>query len=89
MTAGGFADGRYFATTQVKIQRTSFLSRRIMAEQAVSLNIKIAIAPEIAMEGWFSTELELNSTARQPAAAAPERTPNHIAAIRTIPPPNG
>ena len=70
MTAGGFAGGRYFATTQVKIQRTSFLSPRIMAEQALSLNIKIAIAPEIAMEGRFSTELELNSTARQPAAGS-------------------
>jgi len=70
MTAGGFAGGRYFATTQVKIRRTSFLSPRIMAESALSLNIKIAIAPEIAMEGRFSTELELNSTARQPAAGS-------------------
>jgi hypothetical protein len=56
MTAGGFAGGRYFATTQVKDSAHKLL--------------KIAIAPEIAMQGWFSTELELNSTARQPAAGS-------------------
>jgi hypothetical protein len=41
------------------------------------------------MEGWLSMSLELNSAARQQAAAAPERASDHIAAICTIRPPNG
>jgi len=61
-----------------------------MAESALSLNIKIAIAPEIAMEGRFSTETGTQfDCAFNQQRAAPERTPNHIAAICTIPPPNG
>jgi hypothetical protein len=57
--------------TQAKFQRTSFLSPRLMAESALSLNIKIAAAPAVhrvatraAAGGWSSTSPELNSTAR-------------------------